>query len=145
MDILSAIKTIQDYCIGNKSFISLKKELRLLEDQIYEKTFLYGDKEVFRPIVENSEYKASSLGKIYRNGKALKPFICNSGYEVVSLSCGGKVKKYSVHRLIAQTFLDKRHKDFVVHHIDSNKTNNHVDNLSWVTHSENLKQARSLK
>lgn len=109
MDILSAIKTIQNYCVGNKSFISLKKELRLLEDQIYEKSFLFGDIEVIKSIPHNSEYKASSLGKIYRNGKQLKPFISNSGYEVVSLSCSGVVE------IITEVFDDR---DVYVYELD---------------------------
>lgn len=46
-----------------------------------------------------------------------------------------------VHRIIAELFLDNSNNLPEVNHIDSDRTNNHVDNLEWVTREDNLKHA----
>ncbi|MBQ8969222.1 MAG: NUMOD4 motif-containing HNH endonuclease [Bacteroidaceae bacterium] len=62
----------------------------------------------------------------------------NSGYLVVWLSVDGVVTPHTVHRLVANAFVEKiSGKDFV-NHIDGDKTNNNASNLEWVTKSENL-------
>lgn len=53
-----------------------------------------------------------------------------------------------IHKLVALTWIGpapgptgtKRH-EYCVNHKDGNKQNNHVDNLEWVTNSENLSHA----
>ena len=52
-------------------------------------------------------------------------------------------KTRTVHRVIAKAFVKQPvGKDFV-NHIDGNKTNNNVDNLEWVTRSENMQHAKA--
>jgi hypothetical protein len=46
--------------------------------------------------------------------------------------------KYYVHRLIAECFLENPHKYKEIDHIDSNKLNNHANNLKWVSRKENM-------
>jgi hypothetical protein len=41
-------------------------------------------------------------------------------------------------RLIAKTFLECSSENMEVNHIDGNKLNNHISNLEWVTHRENI-------
>lgn len=64
-----------------------------------------------------------------------------SGYEIVSLSndCESKTKR--VHRLVAEAFLPNKDNKKCVNHKDGNKINNKIENLEWVTHSENLNHA----
>ena len=51
-----------------------------------------------------------------------------------------KGKKYLVHRLVALTFIENNDPNKIeVNHKDLNGLNNHVDNLEWVTPSENVK------
>ena len=47
----------------------------------------------------------------------------------------------SIHRLVAETYLPNDNNALQVNHKDGNKENNHVDNLEWVTQSENLHHA----
>lgn len=64
---------------------------------------------------------------------SLKP----NGYIRVTLMKNGEKKHLHLHRIMALTFLEKVDgKDFV-NHKDGNKENNCIDNLEWVTKSEN--------
>lgn len=59
-------------------------------------------------------------------------------YKRVSLSAKGKVKRFSVHRLVGKMFIDNPEQKPMINHIDNNGSNNHVSNLEWCTHSENM-------
>lgn len=73
----------------------------------------------------------------------LSPCPHTQGYHTVHLCNKGKVKTHFIHRLVAEAFLDKT-VNTEVNHIDGDKQNNHVQNLEWVTHSENKLHALKL-
>lgn len=55
----------------------------------------------------------------------------------------GSDKTLSIHRLVAMAFNPVPNMDILeVNHIDGNKDNNHISNLEWVTHYDNMKHAR---
>src|SRR4051794_24589432 len=89
-------------------------------------------------------YAADNIGKIwgYRQRKYLKPWLIGHGYETVSLYREPrKNEKFLVHRLIAQTFIPNPDNLREVNHKDSNRLNNQLKNLEWVSSKENKRHA----
>lgn len=71
--------------------------------------------------------------------KILKPSIGSSGYKLVTLHLGnGKKVTKHIHRLLAEAFLGCKPEQ-VARHLDGNKLNNSVINLSCGSHKENTK------
>ncbi len=75
------------------------------------------------------------------SNKILKPGISKKGYKIVSLWRDGKGTTKYVHRLVAETFLPMKKDKKIINHKDGNKLNNNINNLEWVTYSENNKHA----
>lgn len=67
--------------------------------------------------------------------------IGSHGYKTVCLSTPNFSKKFLIHRLVAMTFISNPSGKSQVNHIDGNKLNNQVNNLEWVTPSENIQHA----
>ena len=105
--------------------------------------------EIWRPIPNyEGYYEASNLGRIrsiYRYKRVLKPMISNTGYERVDLFKNRHRRQYSVHRLVAITFVDNPDNKPFVNHRDENKINNCADNLEWVTHVENCRYGTAIE
>lgn len=93
--------------------------------------------EVYKEILFAPNYLCSNYGNVKskRYNKPLKGEVNNSGYKRVQL--GNSKNKHFIHRLVAQTFLQKDELRNFVNHKDGNKLNNNLDNLEWVTRSEN--------
>jgi len=61
------------------------------------------------------------------------------GYYILSVRPEkNKQKQVRVHRLIAEVFLGDCPSDYVVNHKDGIKTNNNINNLEYVTKSDDL-------
>lgn len=67
--------------------------------------------------------------------------LASAGYPCLCLQKNGKQSTFLVHRLVAQAFIPNPLNLPQVNHIDSNKKNNNVDNLEWVTHQKNIDHA----
>ena len=63
------------------------------------------------------------------------------GYPRIILSKNSIHKHKSIHRLVAEHFIENPNNLEQVNHIDCNKENNNVNNLEWVTHVGNARHA----
>jgi predicted XRE-type DNA-binding protein len=50
-----------------------------------------------------------------------------------------------VHRMVAEVYCEGYDPKLTVNHIDLDKTNNHADNLEWVTMGENSRSGKITK
>ena len=62
-------------------------------------------------------------------------------YNCVRLYKNGIGEKFSVHRIVAEHFLDDWDPELEVNHIDGNRYNNAVENLEICTHQRNMEHA----
>lgn len=88
-----------------------------------------------------SYYKDGRIYKGYKKEKILKNRLYNNGYYGVVLSKNNKQKNIFIHRILAIYFIPNPENKLEVNHKDGNKQNNDINNLEWVTKSENQKHA----
>ena len=88
-------------------------------------------------------YSVSENGDIRNDGTGkLKSARLNRyGYPVVDLYSNGERRSERIHRLVAEAFVPNPDGKKQVNHINGDKTNNRLDNLEWVTPSENMRHA----
>ena len=93
-------------------------------------------------------YKISNFGRVKSIGrfsiqnhwipeKILKQHKSQGGYLETSLYIDGKRTHKKIHRMVAEAFIPNPNNLPEVDHIDTDKNNNCVSNLRWVTHQEN--------
>jgi len=89
------------------------------------------------------EYKD---GRVYfYDGQLIKPWIDTHGYYRVTLSKNNTTKHYSVHRLLALTYLPNPTNYPCVNHKDCNRQNNDLDNLEWCSYEFNNQSINTTK
>lgn len=93
--------------------------------------------EEWKQIQDYESYEVSSFGNIRHNSLLLKKQIDTNKYESVMLCKQGKPKRFRVHSLVAQAFLQQK-EGCVIDHIDTNRQNNCISNLHYITQSQNL-------
>ena len=108
-------------------------------------------KEIWKDVTGFEEaYQVSNYGRIKRKKRTdshnktheeriMSPTIYRNGYMNVDLRMNNKSRRVSVHRLVAETFIENPLNLPQVNHKDENKTNNHVSNLEWCTAQYNIR------
>jgi hypothetical protein len=94
--------------------------------------------------IKNYEnYKIFPDGRIWsiKSNKFIKANINSSGYLKVGLYNKNGIKYFNIHRLIAENFIENKFQKPQVNHINGIKTDNRIENLEWVTASQNSKHA----
>lgn len=90
-------------------------------------------------------YQISNFGRV-KSFQKTKAKILKSGADLhnylrVVLCKDGEKKNRFVHVLVANAFLPNPNNLPQVDHIDTDKSNNHLSNLRWVTSAENIRYA----
>jgi len=115
----------------------------------------------WKVLKNNSYYSVSDNGVVKRNAytrvdnigrttqvkeKILKQHLDKDGYYRVYIITGEDKSMFkSVHRLVAETFIDNPEKLPCVNHKNEVKTDNNVDNLEWCTVAYNNSYGTRLK
>ena len=94
-------------------------------------------------------YQVSNFGNVrsltsHGKGNLMSLIKDKGGYLRVGLyldSHQRKPKSFTVHRLVAFTFIENKDGKPQINHIDGNKCNNNVSNLEWSTARENTDHA----
>ena len=70
--------------------------------------------------------------------KIIKPHKNYGGYDSIGLHKDGRAKTKTIHRLLAETYIDNPDNLPFVLHYDDDPSNNSLDNLRWGSPSDNM-------
>lgn len=114
--------------------------------------------EYWKDIEENTQYQVSSEGRVRRKLKDIRAIKKYGDYRMLKLQIhkgkrtnylvanlsykdGKGVKKFLVHRLVAQAFIPNLNENIQVNHKNGNGLDNRVENLEWVSNIKNARHA----
>ena len=95
---------------------------------------------IWIPIINYENYSVSNHGSIKNNttDRSLKYYIRN-GYPSITLSKNNKKKTFNIHTIVASHFLTLPIGQMVVNHKNEDKTDNRLENLEYLSYSDNTK------
>ena len=86
--------------------------------------------------------RIDELGRLIKGREKVKQkqhYNKDNCYLNIILYKNGQKQRFYIHRLVAEAFIPNPENKPQVNHNDRNKKNNKIDNLEWVTISENIK------
>lgn len=92
-------------------------------------------------------YQVSDDGliKSFISDRILKNVIDSKGYPTVVLCKAGVHRRSRIHRLVAEAFIDNPDNKSYVDHVNTDRTDNRLCNLRWVTSTENNTNPLTIK
>jgi len=95
--------------------------------------------EIFKPVIGfEKQYLISNKGSVYslHCHRLMTPKKSKTGYLRITLCDNGRKRHTSVHRIVAEAFIDNPENKPTVNHKNENKHDNRVENLEWATNAE---------
>jgi len=99
------------------------------------------EQEQWKAVKQNENYEVSNLGRVrhhYKNGKTkiLSPMSnCQNDNDYLFINIDGK--KYYIHILVLETFIGEKPIGYECDHRNSNRQDNSISNLRYLTRAEN--------
>lgn len=110
--------------------------------------------EIWKDLKININFQVSNLGRVRRKPTYIRtdgrqdtrlrsfyiyrPGKYSSGISTRYYTVNIQGKRYTIHSLVAETFLGPKPPGYIVDHIDGNRKNNSVENLQYSTRGDNI-------
>lgn len=143
----TTLNKILNYCLQkNKSPDSSINEIIdwfFKQDNLYCDFVIDESKEIWKDVLGyETKYQVSSYGRIKSIGhgypKTLSLLENSAGYNAIQFYQKTGSKRFLIHRLVALAFLPNPENKPAVNHINGKKKDNRLENLEWVTLSDNI-------
>lgn len=96
---------------------------------MYKKIFIEQEETSYR-IYDNGQLMNEKTGNYYKG-------TIRNGYHWFDLRWKNKKYAFSQHRLLAENFIENPNNLPIVHHINNDRLDNKLENLQWISQSEN--------
>lgn len=112
-------------------------EFRIYETESGRKYKVYRNGRIFRCAFELADSCGSGRTRTFEEKEVIPSENKNGYYEI---NIGGRAgERWLVHRLVAHVWIDNKNRLETVNHINGNKGDNSVENLEYMTRSDNIK------
>lgn len=129
--------------VKHKDGDELNNDISNLEWDMKTKTVLNHEEEIWRSIPKDADYECSNKGNIRH--KIKKENLAYQNHSTGYLKMRIKSSNYTVHRLVAQLFIPNPENKLEVDHINKVRDDNDINNLRWMTRTEQMTNTKDRK
>lgn len=126
-----------------KKMVTNVSNICSINDAMEHEIFIYIDDSIVKDVIPNM-YAISNMCRVYDNinNNFCTIYMSGNGYQFVCIKTKYCIKHLFLHRLMALAFFYIENPQlYQVNHKNGIKYKNDLDNLEWVTRSENIKHA----
>jgi hypothetical protein len=104
----------------------------------------YGRIKSLSRVIEKCRLDIDHVFKYYKKERIRKSCYNNKGYNTLLFCRDGVQHTIMVHRIVAETFIPNPYNLPDINHINCIRSDNHVENLEWVTTQDNVLHAQRM-